>query len=66
MAIKITRTEQGTSFDGKGSVLAVYRVYFTVGEHGPFVEEFSRADFIPENVRQRTEAVAATIRAVSA
>jgi hypothetical protein len=66
LAVKITKTEQGSRADAGGTFVSVYRVTFMVGDHGPFVEEFTRGDFIPENVRAKTEAVASTIRAISA
>lgn len=65
-AIKITKTEQGSRADDRGAFVMVYRVTFTVGDHGPFVEEFSPGSFIPETVRAKLDEVARTIRAITA
>lgn len=66
LAVKITKTEQTSRADAVGAFVSVYRVTFMVGDHGPFSEEFTPGSFIPETVRQRLEAVATTIRAISA
>jgi hypothetical protein len=64
LEIRHVRTEQGTRFDASGGAVAVYRVYFKVGDNGPFVEEFTPSEFIPEVIRTRLARVATTLRAL--
>jgi hypothetical protein len=56
---RITDNSRLTSF---GNMESIKRVAFYVGDHGPFYEEFSTAEFTIENVRAKLEATAAVIR----
>lgn len=64
MDTKVLKYEQSTTFAVPGGAQAVYRVTFSVGEHGPFTVELKAVDFTPDKIRDAIEKVAATIRAV--
>lgn len=53
-AIPVIRSiRQEASFDATGRPVAVMRVEFMVGDHGPFIEHFPRAEFSGPNVRAK-------------
>lgn len=64
MEPKVIKTEQASVLTLAGQAEKRYRVHFMVGENGPFVEDFSAAEFVPERVRERIQAVAETLRKI--
>lgn len=64
--ITVTRTEEYMRPTLLGPPEKVMRVYFMVGEHGPFSEDFKRAEYTPEQVGARIEETATTTRALAA
>jgi hypothetical protein len=64
MPVTTIRTDQQTVGGADGTLRKVYRVFFKVGESGPFSEDFSEVQFTPEIVKARLEKVASTIRAI--
>jgi hypothetical protein len=59
------RVEQRATFNPSGPSNAVYVVSFMVGEHGPFVEEFSAVQYTPESVRDRVAKVVSILDGIS-
>jgi hypothetical protein len=65
METKVLNVEQVTAFVPPGGIEKRYRVTFTIGPHGPFTEEFTQAEFIPEKIRERQEAIARTLKGIA-
>lgn len=60
----VSRVEQTVRLDSRGQAVTIYRVHFTVGDNGPFYEDFTAAEYIPEAVRTRLGVLAANTLAI--
>ncbi len=59
-----TMTEELVRFNERGRPEKVWVVHYYVGKDGPFTEDFTPAEFTPENVRTRLDEVAKRIAGV--
>jgi hypothetical protein len=64
LEIKTIAVDQRFQASLRGEAVTVYRVRYTVGEHGPFYADFLPADFTPAKIKAEQERMAATLSAI--
>lgn len=57
----ITRITEIAGVDAQGKPTSTIRVEYTIGSHGPFYEQFAKADFNATAVKQKLDAFAQTV-----
>lgn len=65
VTVSTTHVEQTYRLTAGGMSEKVYRVHFKVGDFGPFQEDFTQGEFVPERIAERQRQVAATLAAVA-
>ena len=63
--LKVTKVRSEQSFGPQGRVLEHIAVDFTVGDHGPFTERFTKDEFNGGAVNQRLMQFANNLAAIS-
>lgn len=65
MEPKVTKFEMITMPGASGQAVQGVRVHFTVGNHGPFQEDFPKASFSASDVKQKLQAFAQHIQQIA-
>lgn len=59
--LKVSDTAEATTLDANRKPVQIVRVQFYVGTHGPFYQDFPRANFDANAARQKLEDFARSI-----
>lgn len=61
MTVKVTKVTEVDGIDANGRPAKMVMVAFTVGEHGPFTQQFTRDEFMGGGINTRLNAFAAQL-----